>query len=65
MIALGVQEVENVLGRSFPLIIIRNKAREILLGNEEFKGLSGYYMDLILDTIRIQNLESGGKISSE
>ena len=56
MIALGVEDIEEVLGKSLPLIITRNKVRAALLENKEFQNLSPKYLDLSLDCFKIKNI---------
>jgi len=36
VIALGVEDIENALGRSLPLIILRNEARAALKSSKCF-----------------------------
>ena len=40
VIAIGAQEIEKVLGKSLPIIIIRNKAKQALLNEQIFRVLS-------------------------
>jgi hypothetical protein len=40
VIALGVEDIENALGRSLPLIILRNEARAALKSSKCFERLS-------------------------
>ena len=44
VIALGIEDIENALGRSLPLIIIRNEARSVLVGCKFFEKLSEEYL---------------------
>jgi hypothetical protein len=39
-LALGVEDIETVLGRSLPLIILRNHARSALKNSKNFSKLS-------------------------
>jgi hypothetical protein len=34
LIALGVEDIENALGKSLPLIVIRNKAKECMIDSK-------------------------------
>lgn len=38
--ALGIEDIENALGRSLPLIILRNEARNALKSSKTFDKLS-------------------------
>ena len=40
VLALGVEDIESVLGRSLPLIILRNHARSALKNSKNFSKLS-------------------------
>ena len=40
VLALGVEDIENVLGRSLPLIILRNHARSAMKNSKNFSRLS-------------------------
>lgn len=57
VIALGVEDIEQVLGRSLPLIITRNKVRAALLEYVEYKNLYPKYLDLALDCFKIRNVQ--------
>ena len=40
LIALGAEDIENALGRSLPLIILRNEALKALKGSKTIEKLS-------------------------
>jgi CRP-like cAMP-binding protein len=44
MIALGVEDIENVLGKSLPLIILRNSAKHAIKGVKAFDKFSQEYI---------------------
>ena len=57
ILALGVQDIDKVLGSSLEAIMIRNKIRSNLLRCEEFKILSPSFIDLVLDCFKIKYFE--------
>jgi hypothetical protein len=42
--ALGIEDIENALGKSLPLIILRNEARNALKSSKIFDKLSEEYI---------------------
>ena len=40
VLAIGVEDIESVLGRGLPLIILRNTARNALNNSKNFNKLS-------------------------
>jgi hypothetical protein len=42
--ALGIEDIESALGRSLPLIILRNVARSALKNSKYFEKLSSEYI---------------------
>ena len=57
VIALGVEDIEEVLGKSLPVIFTRNKVRAGLLEHKEYKKLSNQYFDLALDCFKVRNVQ--------
>lgn len=42
--ALGIEDIESALGRSLPLIILRNKAKSALKASKTFEKLTEDYV---------------------
>ena len=57
--ALGVEDIENALGRSLPLIILRNEARSALKSSKFFEKLSEEYIERAIDCFKIKSVKQG------
>lgn len=44
LMALGIEDIENALGKSLPLIILRNEARNALKSSKIFEKLCEDYL---------------------
>ena len=59
VMALGVEDIENALGRSLPLIILRNEARSALKSSKYFEKLSEEYIERAIDCFKIKSVKQG------
>jgi hypothetical protein len=59
MIALGVEDIENVLGKSLPLIILRNSAKHAIKCVKIFEKFSQEYIEKIIDCFKIKPVKKG------
>lgn len=60
--ALGVEDIENVLGKSLPLIIIRNQAKSALKSSKVFQKISEEYIEKAIDCFKMKNVKQGEAI---
>jgi predicted transcriptional regulator len=56
---LGVEDIENVLGRSLPLIILRNEAKSAIKTAKIFERLNEEYVEKIIDCFKLKNVKIG------
>ena len=56
VIALAVEDIQEVFGKSLPILITRNKLRAGLLERQEYKKLSNKYLDLALDCFKVKSV---------
>ena len=57
--ALGAEDIESALGRSLPLIILRNEAKAALNSSKVFGQLSEEYLDKIIDCFKLKKVAGG------
>ena len=62
LMALGIEDIENALGRSLPLIIIRNKAKHALKTCKIFDKLTDEYVEKVIDCFKIKSVKQGETI---
>lgn len=56
---MGAEDIEKVLGRSLPIMILRNKAKEVLNKDSYFKVFSKELQEKIIDCFKIKNFNEG------
>ena len=56
LMALGIEDIENALGRSLPLIILRNKAKSALKSCRLFEKLTDEYVERAIDCFKIRSI---------
>lgn len=59
LIAFGAEDIEKNLGRSLPIIILRNNAKKALLEDKNFKLLSKELLEKAIDCFKIRNMQPG------
>lgn len=57
--ALGIEDIENALGRSLPLIILRNKAKSALKSCRFFEKLTDEYIERAIDCFKLKSVKQG------
>lgn len=57
--ALGIEDIENALGKSLPLIILRNKAKSALKTSKFFDKLTDEYVEKAIDCFKIRSVKQG------
>ena len=57
--ALGIEDIENALGRSLPLIILRNKAKAALKTCKIFEKLTEEYIEKVIDCLKLKSVKQG------
>ena len=62
LMALGIEDIENALGRSLPLIILRNKAKAALKTCKLFEKLTDEYTEQVIDSFKIKSVKQGETI---
>lgn len=62
--ALGIEDIENVLGKSLPIIILRNRAKLALRSSKYLEKLSEDYIERIIDCFKLKNVKQGEIIVS-
>jgi CRP-like cAMP-binding protein len=63
VMALGVEDIENALGRSLPLIILRNEAMTTLKSTKLLERLSAEYLEKIIDCFKLKNVKPGEMVT--
>jgi hypothetical protein len=59
LMAMGIEDIENALGRSLPLIILRNKAKGALKSCRVFEKLTEEYIERAIDCFKIRSVKQG------
>ena len=59
VVALGIEDIENALGRSLPLIILRNEALKALKSSPVFERLSEEYVERAIDCFKLKAVKAG------
>ena len=62
VMALGAEDIESALGRSLPLIILRNEAKTALRSAQVFDKLNEEFIDKIIDCFRLKKVSAGETI---
>lgn len=62
VMAVGVEDIENVLGKSLPLIILRNQAKQALKSSKIFEKLSEEYIEKVLDHFKLKSVKQNESI---
>lgn len=57
--ALGIEDIENALGRGLPLIILRNKAKAALKKSRFFEKLTDEYVERAIDCFKLKSVKQG------
>lgn len=59
LMALGIEDIETALGRSLPLIILRNTAKAALKKSKHFEKLTEDYIEKAIDCFRLKSVKQG------
>ena len=59
LMALGIEDIEGALGRSLPLIILRNKAKFALKTCKIFEKLTDEYLEKAIDCFKLKSFKQG------
>ena len=60
---MGVEDIENSLGRSLPLMILRNEAVKALKSSKIFEKLSEEYIEKAIDCFKLKGVKTGEAIA--
>ena len=63
--AFGIEDIENALGKSLPLIILRNEARNALKSSKIFDKLSEEYIQKAIDCFKLKNVKQAESIAKK
>lgn len=53
-----MDEIERALGKSLPLIILRNNVKSVLVEDPFFKDLSKEFKEKVIDCLQIEKVQA-------
>ena len=62
VMALGVEDIQNALGKSLPLIILRNKAKSALKSCKALQKLTDEYIEQAIDCFKLKSVKAGDSL---
>jgi hypothetical protein len=58
-LAISVVDIKTVLGKSLPIVLIRNQLKNVLRKEAFFQKLSKKYQARLLDSFNVRNVDKG------